>query len=276
MDRRHLEIASGPGLGFALWALVDAVAIAASVSLPAEGFGLRALHHLFASGQTLALGLVLGAVLLAGAAVARGRWPMVVAYALGTMGVMHAMLGPDLERQAEIIADGQWSWALRPLYVVLCGLAIPAAHVLGTVVGERWPRLALLLALAGLGGMVTNQLVLRDDYPAVHAAIGWASATLAGAAVAGRVVRRVERLGRRSRLAFGAAALAELLLALYPPPNGVRRELFRQPGAASAWLLAAAFWSPPSIRAAAPADPGSPIAPPCRTCRRAMRRARRR
>jgi hypothetical protein len=268
MDRRHLELASGPPLGFALWALVDAVAIAVAVSLPHEGLGVRALHQLFGFAQTLSMGLLLGAVVLAGAVVARGRWPMVVAYALAAILVMHAVLGPDLERQAEIVAEGRWTRVLLPLYVALCGAAIPAAHVVGAVFGARWPRLALLVALAGLGGMITNQLVLRDDYPAVHAAIGWTSATLAGAALARRALRGCQALGRRARVALVVGATAALLVALYPPPNGVRRELFRQPGATAAWLLAATLWSTPSIEAVAPADPwlgdrsGLPDLPP--------------
>lgn len=268
MDRRNLELASGPPLGFALWALVDAVAIAVAVSLPREGLALRATHHAFAIAQTLGMGLVLGALVLAGATLARRRWPMVAAYALAAGLVMRAVLGQDLARQAEVVADGRLSAVLTPLYVVLCGLAIPAAHVVGALVAARWPRIALLLVLAGLGGMVTNQLVLRDDYPAVHAAIGWVSATLAGAALAPRVLGWVARLGRRGRAVLAGVGALAVAVALYPPSNPVRRELFRQPGAAGAWLLAATVWSSPSTTAVAPAHPwlaprgGLPEVPP--------------
>ncbi|MBI4701916.1 MAG: sulfatase-like hydrolase/transferase [Deltaproteobacteria bacterium] len=250
-----VEVALATVVGAASLALGNAAAIAATVPWPRGGAALRLRHHIFDLVQTLGLGvfcaalpLVLSLLARRSALARRRRWLGWAVLGWLCLAAMDWLLGPHLERQALVLLGGRLSWLLYPLYVLLCGLAVPGAFVLGAGLGRRrW--LGALPVGAGAAGMVVGHAILRDDYPGLHAAIAWSSACLLGAGLAPRLGRW--RRGRRATVvALAVCAAAALVVA---PSNPVRLELFREPGSVAAWVLARALWRPPELRPAAAA-----------------------
>jgi hypothetical protein len=224
------------------------VAIAVSVAWPADGFRLRLLHHLFDVVAVLGMGawlaLALALVLHLGARI--GRWAGWAIVAASCIAAMAALLGYQLRRQATVILDGALELLLFPLYLVLAGLAVPAAYLIGAL-SARLPRVERIAGLAiGIGGMIAGHVLMRDDHPDVHTAIAWVSACVAGAVLAPAVVARlsIRRRALAPALALGAAAIGCLA---WSPSNAVRLEVFREPGAVAEWLLAQLVWSLPPV-----------------------------
>lgn len=235
--------------GALLVTLTNALAIALVVPWPSAGARVRVLHHAFDALQTLGLGLVWGAVLSAGV-----RWlpfrrgVLAALYVLLSTLIMWAVLGIDLRRQAFVVWNGRFEHPLYELYIVLTGLALPAAHAIGAYLSS-FRRLRFVPIGAAMAGVVVNHAVLRDDYPGVHGAITLAEATLFGAAVAPLLHGRISAIGRskvRAWLAAPAAVLAAMSV-LIQPSNAVRLELFREPGSVAAWLLARVLWRVPDL-----------------------------
>jgi len=245
--------------GFAVVALGNAVAIAATLSMPPGGIGLRLAQHAFDAAEMLGIGLL--AALVIGGWVRLVRvplWISVLVYALASAAIMHGIVGRDLLRQAMIALEGRLETPIYVALVLACGAGIPLAHLLGSLF-TRYRRLWVLPLLVAIGGMITNHAVVRDDYPGLHSAIGWGAATMAGAALAPHVERLATTwAGRRTARPVAVALLALILLGIaIPPSSGVRLELFREPGSMGAWALALLYWSPPPLdRTAAP--PTSP------------------
>jgi hypothetical protein len=248
--------------GAAIIAVTNAVAIAAVVPWPQGGSGLRAAHHLFDALQTLGLGALLAALAalvgLGAAFLPLPMWALLSLYTAISVAGMLELLGPDLRRQAYVIFGGRVEHPLFEIFVFLCGLAPPVAHLLGAFFARfRWLRaLPLGASLIGIG---IHHAILRDDYPGLHGAVALVAGILAGATLAPWIF---ERLWLRAKLFTRRAALAlaglTVALAIFiQPSNSVRLELFREPGAVAAWALAGTVWSVPAIPGA-PAPPSSP------------------
>ncbi|HEY6464303.1 MAG TPA: hypothetical protein VIY73_29245, partial [Polyangiaceae bacterium] len=95
---------TGAGLfgGFALLAVVDAIAIAVLVPAGAGGAPVRIAHHVFDATETLALG---AAVALVGAAAARLPRPqraVPLAYLVVGAPLVYLAIGSDLRRAAAL------------------------------------------------------------------------------------------------------------------------------------------------------------------------------
>jgi Sulfatase len=254
-----LRAAAGLMAGALVLTLASAIGIIATVPWPPGGLPLRLAHHAFDAAQSIGLGMIVAA--LVGLWLRFVRAPLGVSlavYALVAGIVMRLTLGRDLLRQALVLWNGRLSDVFFWTFVVLCGLAIPTTHLLG-VFFSRYRRLRLVPVVVALGGVVVHHAILRDDYPAVHGAIAWGAATLGGAAVSPMAERwaRAWLARRRRRIVLAAAGCAALLGLLVPPSNGVRAELFRQPGAVTAWLLGVLYWSPPPLSREYP-PPASP------------------
>lgn len=244
-----LSAALGTFAGFALLALTSAVGVAIGVPRAPGGLGLRAAHYLFEIGGTLGLGAL--------SALAIGAWVRSVAIPWWTSAAVftgacapfqYAMLGNDLDRQAAVALNGRFEAAIFAVFLFLCAASVPAAHVVGAWSSRhRWLR--WLPILAALVAMVGNHFVLADDYFGSHAAVAWAAATLAGAALAGPAARAglalwSRRGGRAVAVAIGAWAALGILV---PPRNAVRAQIFRDP-CTLLWVQAAALWPMPSLR----------------------------
>jgi arylsulfatase A-like enzyme len=257
---RALRGASVPLAGFAIVAFTNAIAIAATIPPPARA-SLRLAHHAFDAAQTLGLGLVDASVLGVAALVARGKRSVELALAGATAApVVHVVLGADLERQAQVALEGTLATPLRAVFTLLCALAIPVALLLGGGLARR-PKLRYLPFVLVLGGIVTNHVVVRDDYPGLHGAITWAAATMGGA-LAAPLVRGAWRPARVRAWMAGLAAIGVAGL-VASPSNDARIELFRAPGATGAWALALTAWPRPAIAATAPAPtPRAEATPP--------------
>jgi arylsulfatase A-like enzyme len=242
------EAALGTLLGGAALALGNAADIVVSVSLPPDGVPLRAKHHLFDAldvigiSAWLALPFLVAALLRTPAKYARFGW---LALWAGASAAMYFMLASQLDRQAHTLFDGFGASVLLPLYVILCGATVPGAYLLGAF-GARLGRFYLVTAALGVGGIVVGHLVVRDDQPGVHAAIHWGSMVAFGTSIASRVERGICTTARR-RAVVAAGALVGLAALIFPPPNAVRREIFRQPGSVAPWVMAQVLWSLPKI-----------------------------
>jgi len=248
-----LIVAVAPPLGALGIALTNAVAIPLAVPWPDGGAWIRAQHHFFDLAQHLALGVLAATLMfLFGRLVTSRFWFGFGVYALVTIALMQRVLGRVLTRQADAAFDGVMAEPLWVAFVVLCGLAIPTSHLVGALLSPyKWLRwLPVLLAI---GGITTNHLLLRDDYPGVHGAISWTAATLMGAAlapaVAVRVAARLSWRGRPRGARYGLAAGLAIALAglLIAPSNPVRLAQFREPGASAAWAFAMTVWSLPDM-----------------------------
>lgn len=251
---RALEAAAAVPIGAALTVLTNAAAIGFAVPFPSAGLGLRIAHHGFDAAETLGVGALFGAL------VGLGRWVAgrhlalaLVAYAAACTALMHGILGGDLERQALVALEGSFAAALQGLFTVLTGLAVVAAHLLGAEL-SRHRRLRFAPFLLAAGGVVTNHVLVPDDYPGLHGAIAWTAATLAGATLAPLLLVRLRETKRGLRACAAGVAFGLLGLAV-PPPNSVRIELFREPGSSAAWLLASTVWSLPTLDPLPPPSP---------------------
>jgi arylsulfatase A-like enzyme len=254
---RALRHALGPILGFALLALTNAIAIALCVPWPRGGLAVRAAHHVFDAAETMGLGGLSALLVGLYARFVRLPWVLGVAlFAVALAPVMYVTLGDDLWHQATFPLDGRLEAPLLTLYVALCALAMPAAHVVGMFLGGR-PRLRWVAVAVGLGVLVADQVVTPDDYFAIHGAVACVAAILAGAALAPAALPIVRAGLRRPAGRAAAAALAVTMLAglLVPPGNAIRVELFRRPVTPGAWALAATLWRSPEGSAPPPSSP---------------------
>jgi len=233
------ELAAAILLGACLHALVDLGDVV--VSQPWRGqVGLRLRQVAFAALAALGLGGAMAAPLYALAAASRRRrsWGWLSVYAAFCVVAMEAVLGTQLRRQATSLLDGRVYALLLPLYVVLCGLAVPAAHLLGAAAARAGKWVSLTLGLS-LGGLIAGHVILRDDYPAVHLAILWVAAILGGASLA-------PWLSCQGPMRWGwvwGGALA-LVAWLVSPDDAVRLALFGEPGAVAPFVLAQVAWRP--------------------------------
>ncbi len=229
------------------------------------GISVRIQHHLFDTSGMLGVGLVTAMVLGAGVSLVerssnsprkRLLWRAVgfVAYAVLTAAIMRTLVGYELTRIALSRFGGRFVDPLIALGTLVLAMSVPTALVVGWWSTRRLNSsiAALLLALAA---MVTNHLVLRDDYAGFHGALAWLAATLATmptASIAAPVAKRMRP--RRATVIWVVAIVIGLFGLLVPPSSTVRAELFREPAAISAWVLANTIWRMPG-------DPNAPLPP---------------
>jgi len=222
------------------------------------GLERRACVHVFDAVETLAVAgwLALPPALLAWLYVRRedGRLRLAMVgmgliVALATLG-MQAILGDHFRRQADAALDGTLGLPLRVLMTFGSGLGVVLAGVVGVVARRRSRRAAWLVALAALSALVTNHLVLRDDYANVHAGVTWAAMMGFGAPLAEPVTTWL-RSHRGVMLGLVAVIVAGTFVA---PPNEVRLELFRECGTSASWVLAQTMWAAPSSDATRPSE----------------------
>jgi len=252
----------GTWLGFALVALTNAVFIAILLPRPATGIGIRLQHYVFDACGILGVGLA--AAILIGVAVmlvergtlsARWRWigrvAGFVAYALLTAVIMLNLVGYELDRTALSRFGGRFHDPLVALGTVLLSISIPTALLVGWW-STRRRSLGFAALLVGLAAMVTNHLVLRDDYAGFHGALAWLAATFVAMPLASWVEMAASKMRERTRRTILVVALVAGLFGLLVPPSvTVRAELFREPAAISAWIMATAIWQLPGAPHAA-------------------------
>lgn len=242
-------------------ALSNAVDIAWTVPWPEGGVSARAWHHFFDALGALSMGAWLALPLALAA-----RWPLLsrakaqwgwLALTACTTAAMYWILERHLIRQAHAAIEGI-PFILLPMYVILVGLAVPAAFYLtGFLVRLPYGWIAALVL--GTAGLVVGHAIMRDDYPGVHAAILWVSAVVFGASLAPKALVWLARSDRRRLTVVTLATLAALLGGLWHPPNAVRVALFRQPGAVASWVYAQTLWARPALSATRPAPEPGPV-----------------
>ncbi|HVY49221.1 MAG TPA: sulfatase-like hydrolase/transferase, partial [Minicystis sp.] len=111
---------------------------------------------------------------------------------------------------------------------------------------------------------VGDQIVMRDDYVAVHGSVTFGLAVLVGGVLASRVVRlyrRVEASPRGRRALVGLAAFGAFGV-LFPPPDRLRVELYRDPCTFAPWVLASSIWRAPQPAPGTPAPTSPWYGPP--------------
>ncbi len=269
------EVAKTWVLGGIALAVTNAIAIAFVQPWPLGGAVLRAQHHLFDVLHVLGLA-ALGALIAVGFSLGPRRlraagW---IAYGLITCALVWPLLGQTMTRQAIIIASelgfevpGPVLRPLRMLLLLLVGLSVPATHWVAELFFRfRYGR--ALVAIASVVAIVIGHSVMRDEYEDIHTAILWPAALGMGACLLSLWPTRLESDSARRALLLVGAALAAFAI-LIPPPNQVRFEIFRAPGAVASFALAQTAWPMPTLPGAdasvAIAEPSSlPAEPPLR------------
>lgn len=240
---------------FALLAVIDAI-LGPALAMP-RTVGLLASRTFFGISSLAALGVAFAAPVALGAWLsARVRGGLVLAaLAYSTAGavVAYFVLGRTLARQADSLLDGRYATPLFGVFVLGLGSTLYVAHMLGALVSHR-PRLRVVAAIAGCSAAIGNHFLYRDDYAEVHAAVGTATAILAGAALAEVLLSALATRPRALRGSLVAFCLLALVTGVGPTPNAARKELFRSPGATGAWALAMTRWEVPDLP-----PPASPI-----------------
>jgi arylsulfatase A-like enzyme len=245
------EVAASVFAGFALLALVNGVAIAVAVPLPAMGISLRVAHHVFDAAETLGLGAFAGG--LAGAFVRFVRVPARVLqaalFAVAAL-VVYVVIGEYLGLQAAHGRGARFAPVVLANFVALLASAFAMTPTLAAYFAGR-PRLRFVPLITGAALLVADQVPLRDDYFGIHGLVAVGAALLAGPALAPRVVSLVRSLARtrKGRAFLGAFGLFALFGLVVPPSNAVRFELFRQPCAVAPWVLATSLWRAPGLHA---------------------------
>ncbi len=250
-----------PLLGSVALIVANAIDIAATVPVPAAGLWLRVQHHAFDALQTLSLAAWLALPFALAARYplltrARAQWGWLVFTAFTTL-AMYTLLERHLVRQAHSAIEGI-PFLLLPLYTLLVGLSVPAAFYL-TGFAVRVPYGSLVMLALGGAGIVANHLVVRDDYPAVHVAISWVSATIVGASFAPRGLAWLRRSRTRGPRLAALAVVVAVVGAGWHPPNATRVELFKPPGAVGPWVYAQTLWALPTVGPSRPPPAMSPL-----------------
>lgn len=259
-----LRAGIGVWLGFTLLALTHAILFAILVPRPATGIGVRLQHHLFDAAGTLGVGfftaLIVGTTVTLidrrTAVVRRARLYRLfgfVAYTMVTASIMRRLLEYELERTALNHLGGNFYQSIIIVGTLLLGLSVPTLFLLGWwSTRRRFAQVAIFLI--ALAAMIGNHFFLRDDYTSVHGALAWLSTTLAAMPLGSWAERLLAKRPQRWKTVGLGFVVFGLLGLVVPPSSTVRAEMFREPGAVSAWILATLRWS-------LPAESSSPLLP---------------
>jgi hypothetical protein len=243
------------GAGLVL-TVANGLAIAVMLPWPEGDAWLRLQHHFFDALHVTGLAAI-GALVAAAFSHAPTRWRALgwALYAAITCSLFWALLDLTFTREAFVIGaalgfdvPGPMAGFLRAVFLLLIGLSIPVSHwVTKALFHFRFGR-AFVVVVASIA-IVVGYTVLRDEYEDVHTAILWPAAMLLGACLLPLWPARLEQGSPRTLgLVVGAGLAAAALLV--PPPNQVRRELFRTPGAIASFALAQTIWRVPTIAGA--------------------------
>ena len=220
-------------LGVALW---NSVRITLSPLGPG-GFGVRLGHLVIDLGHTLAIGLLVGGVILGYRRLpVRRVWDYLVV-ALVAIGLGQVVLVPDLEGAIERWTDGTGGpWLVRGA-AAMVALAVPACFFLG-LLAVRY-RLRWAAAATASVVIASNDRILTNGYPGAHVLMATCGATLLGTALYGLRVRFLSagRSSLRGKLLIGAATLVSFGTLILPASARVRIELVQRDTALLApWL----------------------------------------
>jgi hypothetical protein len=248
---RAIRVAVAIFAGFSLLAVVNAVAIAVVVPLPAAGVSLRAAHHVFDAAETLGVGAL--TALGVGAFVRFVRlpaWTTPYVIVAVTIAIVLRGIGEALTRAASLTLEGRFESALFLGYVALIGVGFAAVIRIAIFLSRR-PLLRFVPVVVAVAALVIDQVALPDDYMGMHCVVAWGAAMVGGVGLGPLAERACRALtkspwGRASMAAMGLFALFGVV---WPPPNATRFELFRQPCALAPWVLATIAWRSPGLHA---------------------------
>ncbi len=235
--------------GFAVTSIVGAIAM--PIFSRPKPLPLALARDAFDLALTTSVGLFWGALLSLGlwaarrAAPSRAPWLGFFAQASVATWIVFLVLGPAIAHQANTAFNGAFARPLQIGMLVGVGLGLPLAHLIG-VLASRWPWVARGWMLLALAGAFVNASLFRDDFFESHAIGAWASAVGFGGACARPLGRWLERhvLWRRTA---SVLCLLTLGVAIFPPGNRLRLELFGSPIALGAWAHAAVLWRVPTF-----------------------------
>jgi choline-sulfatase len=261
-ERRSLAVrlVCGLSLGFVLVAIGQAIAVAIAIPLPSSGVAMRVAHLIVGFAETLGVGglVVVLPVYLWIRYVRLPRWVGFLVMSASASLLLWRITDVETYRQACVTFDNPRLETVA-YYVILAGYGtvFPFAMVVGMLVSRfKWFFMPPLVI--ALGVFVGAQIFTRDDYVSVHGLVTFGLPLVVGTTLAPRAERLYERLraGRNGRVAlYGLAALA-VIGVLFPPPDLLRVELFRDTTTFAPWVLAK-VWRPPSP----PTDPPPPSSP---------------
>lgn len=208
------------------WLAVHNIAQTTSLRMPDGGARARALHYLYDAGHMLALG-----ALVAGAVAAWQRWgprrPLWAYLACAAVAVLPSfwLLAPEVAGPAQRLAGGAPIPGLQLVLAALVALVIPLAAFAGNLLAR--PRLRILGLALGAAGVLSNFILLRNDYFGAHFYLTWAAVTLGGASLKGAAVPITKAPPWLGRALHASAAVFGLLTILLWPSNTILIELFR-------------------------------------------------
>jgi hypothetical protein len=195
---------------------------------------------LFDVGHTLALGLFAASVTELWVRFGPPRW----AYRYGAFGLLAIALGLLLLRDdvdgvaARLLGDERDLTFAVAVGASLVALALPASLAVGRALAR--PRIRLLGIGLAIGAILSNDRVLVNGYPGVHALISGCAATLFAGSLSGVAVG--PRFGgplpwRRTLPIAAGLGVAALLTLLVTPPRAIRARLLQRDTALVARFL---------------------------------------
>jgi arylsulfatase A-like enzyme len=208
-----------------LMLVVNTVTLALTPS-PSQGLRLRALHHLFQTGRTLFLGLILvSLVALARRVGLRGQRAL-AALAVTAMGLGALVLPDDLANFTGNAMPSAPRVAMAAL-VVAAALLIAAAGWVGERLGRS--RVRWLAVAVGATGLLAYPLVLDKGYAGVHLFAALGTLVLVAAALA---EWPLPRLWPRvvGALPWALAAALATFTVIVPPSNSLQLQLLLHEG----------------------------------------------
>jgi hypothetical protein len=165
--------------------LVNTLMIAVTIPMPVDGVRIRAQHHLYDTGQHLAVGL------FASLCVATWqKWgPQRLAWtrlllALVSLGLSIPILRPDLYAFAHRVASPRWAGVLHATVTVLGAMTVVVAAEMGRMLARRSSRTSWIGIILGTIALVANHRLLRRDYPGVHFYVALSGASIIATSLA--------------------------------------------------------------------------------------------
>ncbi len=223
--------------------LVNAVAITATLRVPPQGRGLRALHLLHEAGQHLALGLFAALSIWAFQrwGPRRSGWGYALLAAV-SLAVGFSVLPEDLSRFAGRVAPGSAAPIVLAVLISSVSLGIPAAALVGRMLARPWIRWTALVL--GICALVANNFILHRGYSGAHLYLAWAATTLIACSQANAARFGLSRLWPRLRsharvgplqirplaLPYAAAGMMAGFTLAAPPDNVLLVEMLKVDG----------------------------------------------
>jgi arylsulfatase A-like enzyme len=224
------------------WLAVAVGNAASAMRKPAGSDGVAGLgvELLFDLGHTLAIGLFAALVTelwVRFGPTRRGARYVALSGLAMTLGVL--LLRDDVDGvAARLLGDERDLTVATWVFAALTALALPAALAVGRFLARpRWRLVGIAIAVTLI---LSNDRVLVNGYPGIHALISGCAATLfAGAASGGRVGPQfgAELSFRRALAPAAVLATLSLLSLIVTPPRAIRARLLQRDTALIARLL---------------------------------------